>query len=1351
MNNFPKNPENGEIFESSSGVFYAYDSAVNSWFRLEASAPGAATPVLDGNMVPEDFDKLDRLVIPPPQSTLTSSDTITTFSSGFISLKPGDQFINVDTTAPIMNKAAGIEEDDPEYAGRSMHQHTYSFDISVDTEALFNYMVETGKFVVRSQQGPPGPPGDPGVDGDDELPYGQDGQQGSQGSNASYDISLQSEPVQFQKKDLSHRAIIDMDTEEVNSEENYLVVTRANIGNPDACPSSIRLNSLDETSWVVAVPASVDDTQTTWLAQDCLICSGQIYYLDLSNIMNAIRDEFIREATAIRHDMEQICTFWMTIMSGQFDEQKASLCCALEYCRSQHRNTQTRQYIEQARIQAAQTQTLTGATTDDDGNVTFTSRGHSVLIDGEPHTSGHSVVYDRPMDPACEPGGFGAGNANALPNNADPIGGSQCVPGVAIVDGKTVNYPECPPGFIPRDVWRENYVGVPFDNAQPEYPSDYSPGLNLEVIQSTPQNPYQTPSQVYQPSQGATPGRGVSGGRSTDPATQATLIVRIQCPAAGCSGEGVTVNVGDRLGDVTHVSGVTAANGEVRFENLSSTDNYRVSLSAPGWLFDPNGFSNIRLSSAAPTTLETRVITVGTPPPPGGGQIQDDSEQVVPVSTTCTSGGTNIIKVALESDSTAARQSTVRVFTNRSSSGNMICGAQAGPNGNIEFENVGFGAFSVVVEPPSGFEASFTSAGGNGRTLSSESSSVVIEFKQFDGDYQARRIEFAVRRQASPASAGNVEIITPDDLQYGEFVAKQMKEPPPSLTINRKTAAVELQHAAHGPGYHLAYVNRIGVGPEEAIRALGTTRQSHGYDKLVNHYNDELNDGLYTLCITNNTKSQGGFELFVASQNAKFVQGHGDGWSDNFIQKTYINNFGVKFAPNTAIICDKGPAPGIIWWVQFRVVVPKDPPPPYSVECGASGPHISPIDKRLCTEPRGPGGTYEEWVTSKCGSMVLPDALNLSGPAGSNIVLCRGVGGNYSTSIVHDSRTYKFLVEQIEPVTVQYGPSHLSPLKPDQGNKDGGTAFKCTMFVWDSVACSENVSQFASVSAEAKCDPFMIDGEWDLGGRTHKFSIKAIDNAYGDARAASNNILTLSVSAASGSPRKDVTGRLQKGEYIVDISECCLKAGDQFTGHIEVEYQVLGGTYVKRFPNLGSHSNEDVTRSAYKGLNMQIEHDGGDVTARLVTPVLGSSSGSIVVRFMNADAPVESTHVSVPKIVTDGCQIHVGYLRWYEEGWKTESCSGLSVNVAGQDYIIVRRSSNAGSGPCGGQFEDPAIAWPTLDGKEFVPLPSTGSVTYKRDKNLESMVSDAIANGRYSNQIGDLDSIKVVLFPTTLQ
>ena len=432
MTYFPKDPVDNMIWEPENGIFYTYNAAIKAWSRAEGGIPGIATALNDGLMSVGDFKKLNRVVIPPPQSTITSASCSATFTGGFIDLIAGDEFVSIDGTARLMNVVAGIGESEATVVDRELHQRTNSFDFRIDTTTLYDYMVEHNKFRVIANRGRQGPPGDAGEDGSDNLPHGEDGLTGNRGANAPFDHQLYLDNVDFVRKQSVQRAIINISTEEVSPAENYIIITRGDIGNDEACPSTVRLTSELESSWAVCVP--VDTHIASMTATNCYTCIDTLYYVDLSSILSSIRNEFNKEVQQLKNGMEEIVSFWLTIISGVFDEQKAALCCALEYCVSAKRNAETRRYIEEQRIQAAQGNfglDIKGSPTDSEKNVTITQQ-------------------------ACEPYGFGYDNVNDIPNNQDPIGGSNCVPHIMYdVNGNPIKYPECPPGFTPRNEYRQ--------------------------------------------------------------------------------------------------------------------------------------------------------------------------------------------------------------------------------------------------------------------------------------------------------------------------------------------------------------------------------------------------------------------------------------------------------------------------------------------------------------------------------------------------------------------------------------------------------------------------------------------------------------------------------------------------------------------------------------------------------------------------------------------------------------------------------------------------------------------------------------------------------------------------------
>lgn len=352
---FPTNPENGMIFEAIPGIFYKYNAGSNCWARLKGvESLGLATPLSDGLMSKQDFDKLQNLVIPPPQTTLKGEECNTTFKSGTVALYSFDESLQVSKNPQILNQASNIESSTP----WSLHENTAGFDFRVPINRLLQEIQNRNQFKKVQLQGDKGPKGLRGEAGRDRLDTGPVGLTGDDGTNSPFDGSLVNEGIPFESLN-NNRAIVDISTEEVSEDENYLVATRANIGNPDACPAMVTpkdfnsalvvaLNTLEGGKLVKGETVLADDC-----ALICRICSSNIHHINMQNLLNMVFDHFVRRVNRLKLDKETLVKSWLGTMVTLFNEQKAALCCALENCRSRGRNQRTRQYIESQRIQAA--------------------------------------------------------------------------------------------------------------------------------------------------------------------------------------------------------------------------------------------------------------------------------------------------------------------------------------------------------------------------------------------------------------------------------------------------------------------------------------------------------------------------------------------------------------------------------------------------------------------------------------------------------------------------------------------------------------------------------------------------------------------------------------------------------------------------------------------------------------------------------------------------------------------------------------------------------------------------------------------------------------------------------------
>jgi len=335
---FPKNPSDGMIFESTPGVYYQYSAGVASWYRVSTPSIPLASPLNDGLMSSDDFIKLTGLIIPPPQIALTFEDCDVSYDKGFLDITGDDDgIVQVDVNA------------------ENFHENTTKIDFNLDTEKLSQYLVTLGQLRLTAPQGLQGDKGDSGQDGANALPTGPQGEDGVDGANAPWPGILAEETFDIAQQS---RAVVDIDVKKVSPEENYIVVRRANIGNPDSCPDTILPQDV-QSPWILAFDAegSVSATQlvSPVTGEVCAwACRSDLFYFDIDIILQSIKTHWTNYLNSVKAEKEALADTWLTAMIELFNEQKSALCCALEACRSRTRNVQTRQYIEQQRIQAAQ-------------------------------------------------------------------------------------------------------------------------------------------------------------------------------------------------------------------------------------------------------------------------------------------------------------------------------------------------------------------------------------------------------------------------------------------------------------------------------------------------------------------------------------------------------------------------------------------------------------------------------------------------------------------------------------------------------------------------------------------------------------------------------------------------------------------------------------------------------------------------------------------------------------------------------------------------------------------------------------------------------------------------------------
>ena len=357
---FPENPTDGMLFELAPGILYRYNKGSHCWRRLRGSEVlSLATPLASGLMSKEDFSKLDRLIVPPPQATLKGEECSTAFKSGLIGLYSSDDSINIKKNLRLTNRLSqgSVEQSEP----WNLHENTAGFDFGVALTQLIEETESRNQLKKVQLQGDTGPKGVRGDPGEDRLDTGPVGIDGIVGVNSPFDGTTSPESIPFEISDqTTNKAIVGVSTEEISEDENFLVLTRANIGNPDACPSlvipkdfqSFLLTAINTISGGKLVRNQTISSGDCSLI--CRICASSIHHVNIEPILIEIFEKFKDRVNRLKISKEELVRAWLRTMVSLFNEQKSALCCALENCQSRKRNERTRQYIETQKVQAAQ-------------------------------------------------------------------------------------------------------------------------------------------------------------------------------------------------------------------------------------------------------------------------------------------------------------------------------------------------------------------------------------------------------------------------------------------------------------------------------------------------------------------------------------------------------------------------------------------------------------------------------------------------------------------------------------------------------------------------------------------------------------------------------------------------------------------------------------------------------------------------------------------------------------------------------------------------------------------------------------------------------------------------------------
>lgn len=245
-----------------------------------------------------------------------------------------------------------------------------------------------------------------------------------------------------------------------------------------------------------------------------------------------------------------------------------------------------------------------------------------------------------------------------------------------------------------------------------------------------------------------------------------------------------------------------------------------------------------------------------------------------------------------------------------------------------------------------------------------------------------------------------------------------------------------------------------------------------------------------------------------------------------------------------------------------------------------------------------------------------------------------------------------------------------------------------------------------------------------------------------------DNTLTVDGLINVGSSKQAATIDLPAGLYVVEIIDCCIMSGQEYIGDVKVTYNNANNRHSVQFVRPGKYTNRQIALRSYNGLTLEINHDGGPIEAYMPSSLLHDTSGSVTLRFMKK----EPVAVAGPPHIS--CTVTADHLAEYEQAWHIGKCCGFMTRVAGQDYIIVKRSIGNDETCGGGEdpgfdcilkfqilYGHPALAWPTLDNKTFVKI-AKDKFIFKMDNNLTDMIVQNLNEGLYVSPVGcDRNSI----------
>lgn len=319
-----------------------YDPSLNAYVDLNVTSTvvPVATVVKDGLMTKDDYLKLTRLYFPAPSSTISSQDCVSNtgtalrFKRGLLRFS-GSEYVTIEDAIQLKNinyQGDYVNEITPYH----IHTFTHGININVNTDAFFRYLETSGQVIIQGKRGKKGLTGQKGDKGLDRVPSGPQGDKGSDGVAKPCNLNAEPEIIDNKPKEGIGQAIIDayIKTDPVNPKKYSLVFIRQPVGKSDVVATRFRISGQGST-WLLATGL-----------QNGVNGTNDPYFIDIQPILDELQKQFNNRAYNLKLYFEERVSTWVQAMSDLFDQQKAALCCALQYCQSAQRNIDTRRHIE---------------------------------------------------------------------------------------------------------------------------------------------------------------------------------------------------------------------------------------------------------------------------------------------------------------------------------------------------------------------------------------------------------------------------------------------------------------------------------------------------------------------------------------------------------------------------------------------------------------------------------------------------------------------------------------------------------------------------------------------------------------------------------------------------------------------------------------------------------------------------------------------------------------------------------------------------------------------------------------------------------------------------------------------